>query len=308
MAVRTPLYNDSGNIKEMSSTMVDEIVAQCVYQYSLNPSVTLSVVSSGGSVGTINDTRLQAGASATNVSSYPSAGATPDISTVTVANSKINQTNASVTPSADTGKLWPVFYNSSNQIQAMSITDVQDTFLHPAIDILVSGSTGTSQGGTYHISTSTTVSGSTLVSSTPVFIDTRANASAYTASGIPETQDQPTTITNYYLHLITGADSSFTNPFFINTDNNLQEYTEANFEVYLQEWMRSTAAASTRTHQINYTYTTGNNRGSGMVDTRLNGSGNYQQRFINANDYRTQEFPNGTQTTIATHNLKIGKI
>ena len=222
MAVRTPLYNDSGNIKQMSSAMVDEIVAQCVYQYSLNPSVTLSVVSSGGSVGTINDTRLQAGSSATSVSSFPSSGATPDVSTVTVANAKINQTNASVTPTADTGKLWPVYYNSSNQIQAMSITDVQDTFLHPAIDILVSGSTGTSQGGTYHISTSTSVSGSTLVSSTPVFIDTRADASAYTSSGIPETQDQPTTITNYYLHLITGADSSYTSPFFINTDNNFR--------------------------------------------------------------------------------------
>ena len=308
MAVRTPLYNDSGNIRQMTSAMVDEIVAQAVYQYSLNPSVTLSVVSSGGSLGTINDTRLQAGASATNASAFPSAGATPDVSTVTVANSKINQTNASVTPTTDTGKLWPVFYNSSNQIQAMSITDVEDTFLHPAIDILVSGSTGTSQGGTYHISTSTSVSGSTLVSSTPVFIDTRANTSAYTAAGIPETQDQPTTITNYYLHLITGADSSFTNPFFINTDNNIQEYTEATFEGLLQEWMRYTAASSTRTHQINYSYTTGTNRGTGMVDTKLNGSGNYQQRFINANDYRTQEFPNGTQATVATHNLKIGKI
>jgi len=308
MAVRTPLYNDSGNIRQMTSAMVDEIVAQAVYQYSLNPSVTLSVVSSGGSLGTINDTRLQAGASATNASAFPSAGATPDVSTVTVANSKINQTNASVTPTTDTGKLWPVFYNSSNQIQAMSITDVEDTFLHPAIDILVSGSTGTSQGGTYHISTSTSVSGSTLVSSTPVFIDTRANTSAYTAAGIPETQDQPTTITNYYLHLITGADSSFTNPFFINTDNNIQEYTEATFEGLLQEWMRYTAASSTRTHQINYSYTTGTNRGTGMVDTKLNGTGNYQQRFINANDYRTQEFPNGTQATVATHNLKIGKI
>ena len=308
MAVRTPLYNDSGNIRQMTSAMIDEIIAQCVYQYSLNPSVTLSVVSSGGSVGTIEDTRLQAGASATNASSYPSAGATPDVSQVNVQNEKINQTNASVTPTTDTGKLWPVFYNSSNQIQAMSITDVEDTFLHPAIDILVSGSTGTSQGGTYHISTSTSVSGSTLVSSTPVFIDTRANTSAYTAAGIPETQDQPTTITNYYLHKITGADSSFTNPFFINTDNHIQEYTEATFEGLLQEWMRYTAASSTRTHQINYSYTTGTNRGSGMVDTRLNGSGNYQQRFINANDYRTQEFPNGTPTTIATHNLKIGKI
>ncbi len=62
MAVRTPLINDSGNIKEMTSTQVDEIVDQVVYQYSLNPGVSLSVVSSGGSVGTISDTRLQAGA------------------------------------------------------------------------------------------------------------------------------------------------------------------------------------------------------------------------------------------------------
>jgi len=42
-----------------------------------------------------------------------------------------------------------------------------------------------------------------------------------------------------------------------------------------------------------------------MVDTRLNGSGNYQQRFVNANDYRAQEFPNGTAQTINTYFLKI---
>ena len=38
ITVRTPLINDSGNVKEMSSTQVDEIVDQVVYQYSLNPS------------------------------------------------------------------------------------------------------------------------------------------------------------------------------------------------------------------------------------------------------------------------------
>ena len=48
MAVRSPLINDSGNVKEMSSTQVDEIVDQIVYQYSLNPSVALSVAGSGG--------------------------------------------------------------------------------------------------------------------------------------------------------------------------------------------------------------------------------------------------------------------
>ena len=76
MAVRTPLYNNSGNLQEMTSTMVDNLIDQIVYQYSLNPSVTLSVVSSGGTLGTINDTRLQAGSSSTNASSYPSEATT----------------------------------------------------------------------------------------------------------------------------------------------------------------------------------------------------------------------------------------
>ena len=48
MAVRSPLKNDSGNLKEMSSAEVDQVVDQIIYQYSLNPGVTLSVVGSGG--------------------------------------------------------------------------------------------------------------------------------------------------------------------------------------------------------------------------------------------------------------------
>ena len=307
MAVRTPLYNDSGNIKQMTTAMVNEIVDQVVYQYSLNPGVSLSVVSSGGSLGTISDTRLQAGAMSSSVSSTPGESQTAEPSTVTVNYAKINQTDASITPTADTGKLWPVYYNSSNQIQAMSITDIKDTFLHPAIDLLVSGSTGTQQGGTYQISTSTSVSGSTLVSSTAVFADTRANTSLYTAGGIPETLDQPTTITNYYLHKITGSDTSYTLPFFINTDNNIQIFAEATFESLLQEWIRHTAAASTDGYKLSYSYTTGNNRGTGMTDTKLDGSGNYQTRFVNANDYRAQEFPNGTAQTQNTYYLKINK-
>ena len=307
MAVRTPLYNDSGNIKQMTSAMVDEIVDQVVYQYSLNPGVSLSVVSSGGSVGTISDTRLQAGAHSTSATGTPSEGTTAEPSTVTVNYSKIDQTDATHTPTADTGKLWPIYYNSSNQIQAMSITDVKDTFLHPAIDLLVSGSTGTQQGGTYQISTSTSVSGSTLVSSTAVFQDTRANTSLYTAGGIPETLDQPTTITSYYLHKITGSDTSYTLPFFINADNNIQIFAEATFESLLQEWIRHTAAASTDGYRLSYSYTTGNNRGTGMTDTKLDGSGNYQTRFVNANDYRAQEFPNGTAQTQNTYYLKINK-
>ena len=53
MAVVTPIKNDSGNIKLMSSAEVTDIVNQAVYQYSLNPSVTLSVVGSGGTLGSM---------------------------------------------------------------------------------------------------------------------------------------------------------------------------------------------------------------------------------------------------------------
>ena len=44
-----------------------------------------------------------------------------------------------------------------------------------------------------------------------------------------------------------------------------------------------------------------------MGDTRLNGTGNYQTRFVNADDYRAQEFPDGTPTTINTYYLRINK-
>ena len=45
-----------------------------------------------------------------------------------------------------------------------------------------------------------------------------------------------------------------------------------------------------------------------MVDTRLTGgTGNYQTRKVSANDYRAQEFPNGTPTTINSYFLKIQK-
>mgnify|MGYP003657158867 FL=1 len=61
MAVRTPLYNNSGNMQQMTTAMVTEIVKQTVYQYSTDPSVVLSVVSSGGNLTGLSDTRLQAG-------------------------------------------------------------------------------------------------------------------------------------------------------------------------------------------------------------------------------------------------------
>ena len=308
MAVRTPLYNNNGNLQDMTTAMVTNLVNQTIYQYSLLPGTSLSVVNSGGSLGNLTDTRLQAGISSSGVSSYPSEASTAEPSVVTVTYGKINQVKAAFTPTADTGRTWPVYRTAANEIQSMTLQDVKDTFLHPAIDSLVSGSTGSAQGGTYFIATTTSVAGATLVSSTPVFSDTRANVSAYTAGGIPESTDQPQTITNYYLHRCNGANSTYTKPMFLTSSFDIQEYSDAGWAALIQEWIRFTAAQSSDGYQINYSLSAGTNRGSGMGDTRLNGSGNYQQRLINANDYRAQEFPNGTAVNINTYYLKIQKI
>ena len=313
MAIRSPLKNDSGNVKEMSSAEVTQIVNQIVYQYSLNPSVSLSVVSSGGSLGTITDTRLQAGAMIQTNSSFPPESSTAEPSIVTVNYDKVSQTIASVSPTGDTGKTWPAYYNASGHIQAMSLQDVKDTFLHPAIDLLTAATTTSEQAGTYHISTTSSVTGSTLVSGTPIYLDTRADTSAYTNAGLEsasgETLDQPTTITSYYLQRIDGSDNSYTNPFYINAGNNLQEYASADWKSLVQGWIRKTAADSTDGYKLDYnlgTSGTGEIRGTGMSDTRLNGSGNYQTRQV-SDDYRAQEFPDGTPTSINTYYLRIRK-
>jgi len=312
MAVVKPLYYVSNNLREMDTTMVGQIVDQAVYQYSLSPSVALSVVSSSGTLAAINDTRKSAGAQSTSSTSFPGEGTTQEPQTVTVTYDKVTETRTAGSPTADTGKTWPVYYNGSGQIQAMTLTDVKDTFLHPAIDLLASGSTGTQQGGTYHVSTSTSVSGSTEVSgaNTAIFTDTRADTGAYAAGDIPETQDQPTTITNYYLHKITGAAISYTEPYFLDGSNNIKEFTAAAFNSLLQEWMQYTAVSSGDGYSLSYNIGSsgsGNTRGSGMADTILNGSGNYQTRQVNNDDYRAQEFPDGSATTAATYYLRINK-
>ena len=311
MAVVKPLYVDGGNLREMDTTKVDELIARAVYQYSLSPSVVLSVVSSGGNLGTISDTRKQAGAVSTSNSSFPAESSTQEPQTVTVNFDKIQNTTTTSTPTADTGKTFPIYYNSSGQIQAMSLTDFKDTIIHPAINLLASGTVSATAAGTYHISTSASVSGSTEVSgsNTKVFIDTRADTSAYSAGSIPETQDQPTTITEYYLQRINGTDASYTEPYFLDGSNNIQEFTTANFDALLQAWIKSTAAGSTDGFAISYNLGTsgsGQTRGSGMADTILDGSGNYQTRQEN-DDYRAQEFPNGSVTTANTYHLRINK-
>ncbi len=303
MAFVSPLYWDGSSIREVSSAQLLNLQQRAVYVYGSNPSALLTVVGSSGSLAAINDTRLQAGASQSRSDRFPTEGETAEPSTVTVSYDRINQANSSVSTPTDTNnKLYPVYYDGTN-IRAMSSTDVFDTFINAAIGTLVDGN---DRGGTFRIHTATSLSLNTLISSTPVFSDTRANTGAYTAGGIGETLDQPTTVTNYYLFRTNQTASvSIEQPLQIDSSNNLQIYPLANFDAMLLAEMRHhtvNTSGSRITYSINGT---GANRGSGMVDTKLNGSGNFQTRFVNSNDYRAQEFPNGSVVTASTNFLRI---
>ena len=311
MAVRTPLYFVSGNLREMDAGMITDLQNLAIYQYSLNPSQQLSVTGSSGNLTAINDTRLQAGAASTSVTAFPSEATTAEPSTVTVAYQRILQTAATITPTVDTGKLFPLYYNSGGNLQHMNTTDFIDTFIAPAITILTSGSTTTQQGGTYFLSTSLSVAGASLVSSTPVFTDTRADTSLYTAATIPEDLDQPTTITNYYLHILTGAVVTLSQvPLYADSNNNIKEFSQAEIATLLADYIRKEAASSVLGNQIQYNFDgSGTARGSSVANTILiGGLGNYQTLQVGADDYRAQEFPNGSPSTANTYIFKINKV
>ena len=203
--------------------------------------------------------------------------------------------------------MFPVYYDGSGTIASMSEADFADTFIKPAIQTMVqTTSTGSDQAGTYTISTGTSLSNHTLISGTAVFLDTRANTGAYSASSLFETQDQPTTVTSYYVHRRNGSDNigSCTVPMFADTSGNLEAYTNAEWQALLKNEIRRVAA---NLASFKIRYDTGATdtfyRGTAMQDTKFNGQTLAQQQ-INTDDYRSQFFPSGSTTVINTYYLR----
>ena len=318
MAVRNPLYVSGGNLIAMSSGEIAEYRQKATFLYSQNPTAVLTVVANSGAlIDAMSDTRTQAGAASQSASAFVYASGTAEPSTVTVSYDKVNlayTASGSVGQTTDTGTSFPVYYdNSTGAIRAMNLTDFLDTFIYPSIITMASSTESAATAGTYTVTTSATAASNyTKVSAddTPIFTDTTADTSAYSAAGIPETLDQPTTVTNYYLHRRNGSDLTPTRtPVSIDGSNNIQVFSTSTLADLLGNWLRYTAAHDTNGNKITYSVGTsgsGNARGTNMLDTRLNGSGNYQT-LQSGDDYRSQEFPNGSPATISTYKLFINK-
>jgi len=316
MAFRRPLYVESGSndLREMTDTMIDGVRQWAIQTHAgsgadyatsattVGSSITFTA--SGGNLGTMTDNRLIAGVALTRVDRFPTSGETGDAANISINYSRMNQTTNYNTLNSDSGKKNFVYYDG-NDVVAMTNTDMYDTIYSQAIDTLV---TGSDIDGTYRIGTSASISGMTEMFGGPIFTDTRADVASYTAGGIAETNDQPTTVTNYYLHFVNSGyatdTSNYVNPVMIDSNNDLfyTSSTTVRDNIFIPD-MRYWVGQKVR-YSLNGS---GNNRGSAMVDTRMNGS-NYQTRFVDANDYRAQEFPGGSAATVSTYYLRIRKI
>ena len=307
MAVRTPLKLVSSEPQAMTSVEITAIIDQCMYLYAANPTVNISVSTTGGTLGTVADTRFISGTASTSTTAFPDESVTgePTITTVNYARMTESTTGGTTEP-ADTGNIaFPLYYD--NGLKAMSVTDMYDTFINPAIAKLADGA---DRPGTYRIHSATTLANHTLISTTPVFVDTKAGINDMTAAEIGTagtTQDDSVVVTNYYLFRTDqGSVITYPTPLFVRSDGDLQEYLISNFESTLQSFVRHAAVNNASGNRLRYNLNgAGNNKGTGMIDTRITSTtGTYTTYYVNTDDYRAQEFPAGTAVAQTTTFLR----
>jgi len=216
MTVRSPLYyTDSGNFQEFSVAELNDIYAAVKRQFLASPSVTLTVVNSGGNLGNISETQVIASPVRNNNRNFGNNTATlGNISTGTVQYSRINQTlnppasgfNVSGFKTGAFGTNPPIYMNDSGNFEPFTDSDFLDTFVKPAVQSFSSASADP----LYQIAqNNATPAGYSRVSNTPVYVDNNANISAYGSGALPEARTQGTVINSYYL--VRKAQSGVTN-------------------------------------------------------------------------------------------------
>lgn len=340
MAVRIPLGLDAPDgepqfqVFEMDSTTIQNIHNFAPYVIGQNPSVRLEVNTANGSLlgasPQFQDSYYIAGASTTRVDRYATEAETPNVSLVTDNYDRLRIVKDSVSlPTGDTNNTqFPLYIYSptGNNIDynfwAMSRQDFIDTFVSPALTALGnlnydSGSNTKDQAGTYYMSTNVAPAGGTAVSATPVAVNAIADTSAYTAGGIGEVQKQVIE-TNYYIIKVDPAATEFDvydadvtrydlPLYFDSGTETIKQHTPTTWANLLGPWLRYYTGTAGSGYEIDYNLTgTGNQKGTTYTDTVITQTGTgYNTRFVNANDYRTQEFPTGTPTTDASHTKSL---
>jgi hypothetical protein len=310
-------------------------------QYALNPAVELYVLNpftqfanDPDIIGTITDTRYKAGEDTTDITNFDTPAETPDIELVTTSWRGIKQRFNSITeptyPISEETHRYPLYVDSDANLRSMSREDFRDTYIYPTINEMAFQAVGDNQQGTYKIGTGAE-SGFTQVGTRSVFQDSKYDIEGgYDVTpgdqigeiGYP--RDIYFIVNTYYLYIKNavseinvssdGTESGVKIPCYAAADGSVQTYTLEEFQDMLS-YEINLVARTVDGYRITYeitdsTYTgDGLQRGTGMADTYLSGESDdgYQTRYVNTDDYRTQEFPNGVTQTRETYYLRIVK-
>jgi len=201
-------------------------------------------------------------------------------------------------------------------IREMSFQDILDTFIDPVVNYIHNGTTSAFAGGSYFISTSTSETNSTDLGI--VYTDTISDITSFDAASIGTDgtyqEGTATDAVNYRLFKNNGVEETYRLPLVIDYTSNginapagLREMTQTEFQAFFCPLIRQQIYNGTG-NTLNYNINgSGVAHGTSMTDTRLNGDGTWNKRFVGADDYRSQEFPDGTRSTVSTWTLRLNR-
>ena len=332
---RAFIEDGSTRIRHTTAAQHEAMLGRITYLYGQGTvPVTLSVVSNNGNISPqMTDTRYRSGTAArdtsspwTDVTSMPGEGATGEPQLITgTTYDKISQTitNPGSFDNSDYQALntKPIYMEDDQTIREMSFAECLDTFIFPVVrSMQATSSTVSSAGGSYFISTSVNVPDCANLGT--VFADTVANLATYRSSGSTNigtagtTQDFHDT-TTYYLHRVNSQiinqGFGYRTPLMIDTASNhkntptgLRHMTYAEFDALFGPMVKA-AIYGIQGYTIRYNIN-GNGRRQGTLikNQQMTGvTGEYTKYKHTGDDYRAQEFPNGSIINAATWALNL---
>ena len=318
-------------IREMTLAESNAMLGRIAYLYQQSQPITLSVVSSNGNITpNMTDTRYKSGTAKRNtsgawpaVTTYPPQTSTGEPELVTgVTYDKISQTLSTPTTFSNSDyqslNIKPVWLESDGTLREMDYNKLLEQFAGKVADAMIATNTvGDQAGGSYFISTAASVSGATNLGT--VFVDTSANASAYQYDliGLANTYQDHFDSTTYYLYRVESSISSqgsgYRTPLVIdytanrkNTPGGLRHMTYAEFDSLFAPMIRY-ALHSVPGYTLRYNVNgNGTRQGTLIANRQMIGvSGLYTKYEASGDDYRAQEFPNGTLVNYDEYELKI---
>lgn len=311
MAVYRPLISDGNTrVREATNSEYQKILRQIGYLYYSNPTVSLVVVSSNGSISPqMRDRRYYTGTSQ-NLSNTSFGTATNPVVVNDVIYDKIQQ-SFDTTETKPAYALKPVRPDGNSGVIEISEQDVIDTYIDPVVSGMVTGSNFAGlAAGSYRISTTNVESNQDNLGI--VYTDTRSvgfgNYPTLTGTGGQQFTNT-NTINTYYLKRVMGFAQSYRTPLIIDGTAGLRHMTTTEFDTYFQRLIRHYIYAEPG-YMLRFNINgSGTTKGSVMTDTFYEGSSQANRvtdpSDTDPNDYISQLQPSGTINTSTTYSLKV---